>query len=395
MRWAGLLAAVMLAWTPRTESAAVLLPALSPFVALGAVLAARTVGVLALLALPVLVAVWLFPRWFCRYGCPTGLLQEMVERFHPNFAPPSRRVPDMGKWLVTLTVGGACLGYPMFLWLDPLALFNGFLSACRQPLTAASLLAGVGLPLLLLFTLILPRFWCQRLCPLGATQDLLAWPQRLLRLPARCESQAARALRGPALARRVFMGVSAGAAGVWMVNLTSGRTQPVLRPPGSIGEEHFTGVCVRCGNCAQACPSKIILPDFGTSGTAGLLTPRVRFDEDYCREDCHRCGQVCPSGAITRLSLAEKRRRAIGPAQVDQDICLLANGRECTACIKRCPYAAIAMQSTDGGFSSAPRVDLTRCTGCGACEALCPVRPRRAIRVIPWPGMLMRNQNVT
>jgi ferredoxin len=159
-----------------------------------------------------------------------------------------------------------------------------------------------------------------------------------------------------------------------------------LRPPGSLGEDQFRAVCIRCGNCARACPGKILEPDFGASGLAGLLTPVVRFDEDYCREDCRLCGQVCPSGAIARLSLAEKRRQIIGPARVDDDLCWLVSGRECTACIQRCPYAAITLHSADGGFTTEPRVDLAKCTGCGACEVVCPVRPQRAIRVVSRTG---------
>jgi ferredoxin len=87
-------------------------------------------------------------------------------------------------------------------------------------------------------------------------------------------------------------------------------------------EQRFTGVCVRCGNCAQACPSKIIQPDFGDGGLPSLLAPRLHFDRDYCREDCHGCNEVCSSGAIPRLSLASKRRRVIGRARVDLTVCL-------------------------------------------------------------------------
>jgi Pyruvate/2-oxoacid:ferredoxin oxidoreductase delta subunit len=139
-------------------------------------------------------------------------------------------------------------------------------------------------------------------------------------------------------------------------------------------------VCVRCGNCAQACPSRIIQPDLA-GGLAGLLAPRLHFSSDFCRADCHRCHQVCPSGAIARLALPEKRRAVIGSTRLDLDTCLMALGRECNACVQHCPYEAIAIVSGADGFSSQPQVDAARCNGCGACEAVCPVRPLRAIRV--------------
>jgi ferredoxin len=41
------------------------------------------------------------------------------------------------------------------------------------------------------------------------------------------------------------------------------------------------------------------------------------------------------------------------------------------------------MRSTDGGFSNEPHVMPDRCNGCGACEAVCPTGPIRAIRVAP------------
>jgi MauM/NapG family ferredoxin protein len=394
-RWLVLLAAVTLAWPLRTESStAVFLPALSPFVALNSALSARAAGTLTLLAAPVLLLALVFPRWFCRHGCPVGLLQERLERLRPTAPRPWQRWPAIGQWLVLLTLGGAGLGYPLFLWLDPLALFHGFLNGWRQPLALATLLTGLGLPLVLVLDLAFPRLWCRRLCPLGATQELLAWPRRRLRQSGRCDEELdAPGSRSRGRGRRWFLAVCAGAAGAFAIRKFRGQLPPPLRPPGALEEDRFAGVCLRCGNCAQACPSRIIQPDWGASGVAGLFTPRLRFDDDYCREDCHRCGMVCPSGAIVRLSLPEKRRRVLGPAKVDRDTCLLANGRECIACIQRCPYHAIVRHSADGGFTNAPAVDLAKCTGCGACEAACPVRPERAIQVVARPGHLNDNSS--
>lgn len=401
LRWGALVIAVILAWPWRTDaSGAAVVPALSPFVAAGSVLALRTAGAMALLALPVWVLALLYPRWFCRHACPTGLLQETLEQWGrrsvraeagrglpsrtgvANDQPPRRHaVPAIGAWLVALTIGGACVGYPLFLWLDPLALFHGFLNAGRAPLSPAQLAAGLGLPLLLGLNLLVPRLWCQRLCPLGATQELLTWSRRRLWPRTRGRPAGGQGADGLRLTRRLFVGSCAGAAGALWINHAHAQHPAVLRPPGALAGPRFTGLCVRCGNCAQACPSRIIQPDFGGSGLAGWLTPRLSFEADYCREDCDRCGRVCPSGAIERLSLAEKRRRIIGPAQVDRELCLLAQGRECTACLKRCPYDALVLSSPDGGFTNEPRVELSRCTGCGACEVVCPVRPQRAIRV--------------
>jgi ferredoxin len=379
-----LAAATALAWPWRPEfPASAVLPALSPFVSLCSVLATKAFGVLPLLAVPVLVLALLSSRWFCHHACPTGFLQEILQRLRPSAAPlASRHAPSLGKWLVACTIGGACFGYPVFLWLDPLALFAGCLNSWRQPLALANLVAGLGLPVLLLFDLAFPRVWCRRICPLGATQELLAWPRRRSRQRTRCETREAKAQRFFAIGRRGFLGGCAAAAGVLILRPVKGKNSPPLRPPGAVGEEQFMSLCIRCGNCAQTCPSDIIQPDFGASGVPGLFSPTLRFDRDYCREGCCRCGPVCPSGALAKLALTNKREYIIGLARVDLNTCLLANGRECTACIQRCPYAALAMHSVDGGFSNEPRLDLPKCNGCGACEAVCPVRPQRAIRVM-------------
>lgn len=395
-RWLCLAAALWLAWPLRQESAtAILLPALSPWIAAASAISARTLSLLALLAAPVLVLVMIFPRWFCRFGCPAGLLQELVERARPGAPKLRKKGPLIGPWLVLLALGGALLGYPLFLWLDPLAIFNGFLNAWRPPLAWDSLLTGLGLPLLLGLAAVAPRFWCQRLCPLGATQDWLARPRRLFQAKSPLPETGRAAGGAPNFpGRRWFLGICAGAAGALAVKTVRGQIPP-LRPPGSCPEPQFTGLCVRCGNCAQACPSRIIQPDFGASGVMGFLTPRLRFDRDYCRKDCHRCNQVCPSGAIARLSLADKRRRVIGVAVVDLDLCLLAQGRECTACIRHCPYQSIVMESADGGFSNQPGVLSHLCNGCGACQAICPAQPARAIQIHAHPaspdqGLLIR-----
>jgi len=342
------------------------LPAFSPFVAACGALGAHALGVVTLLALPVLVLALFVRRGFCRYGCPTGLLLDLVARLRGKNTPPvPESFPRLNVWIALGTLGGAALGYPLLLWLDPLALLNGFLGAWRWPVDAALLVAGLGLPLVLLLEVLRPGLWCARLCPLGATQELLAQREA----PPRED-------------RRAFLATGCGLTGALIVGLVGGKNAAPLRPPGALDEEHFSGVCIRCGNCTRVCPSRIIHPGLGATGLANLLTPALHFDTDYCRENCQRCTQVCPSGALPRLTLAEKLKHVIGSARIDLNTCLLAAGQECTECIKSCPFEALAVQSKDGGFSTQPVLDPKKCNGCGACEANCPVRPRRAIHVV-------------
>jgi len=302
-RWLALAAGVALVLPWWTVS--VPLSSFSPFVALGSALATHAVGLIVLLGVPALVLALLMPRGFCRFVCPVGFLQELLGELRPPGKTRWLRWPFFGRWFALLTLGGALVGYPIFLWLDPLAIFSGFFSAWRQPLTVAGVCAGLALPVALLFDFLLPKAWCMRVCPLGAMQELMVAGRRLLGPRMRCETDA-----GPAppphhrmiLARRSFLAACIGVTGaVAARKVRSG--PPPLRPPGALDEERFTGVCIRCGSCTRVCPTRILKPDLGGHGLAGLLAPVASFEDGYCKEDCHRCGQVCPSGAIERLSL--------------------------------------------------------------------------------------------
>lgn len=376
-RCGALAAAFLLAWpVVPWAGAPLVVPAASPFVAIAAAVATRSLGIVALVALPVLLISLVRRRWFCRWACPVGLLTEQAGRLGPSSARWLAKVPPLGQWIVWITLAGACLGYPLLLWLDPLALFSGFL-VLRQWPTGAGLVAGLGLPIVVLLSAALPQLWCRQLCPLGATQELLALPQTLLR---RREPAGDGQDRSWPWARRSVLAAGLGALWAMAALRTSGgEARRPIRPPGALPAGRFARLCLRCGNCIRACPAKILHADLGEHGVAGFLTPVVRFEEDYCRKDCRRCIEVCPSGAIARLSLAEKQAAPMAQPKLDLSRCLLADNGECTACINACPYHAIRIAWNDEDYVSYPEIDLARCPGCGACQVACVATPKAIV----------------
>ena len=164
--------------------------------------------------------------------------------------------------------------------------------------------------------------------------------------------------------------------------------RPVIRPPGALKEEVFLDACVRCGNCMKVCVTNGLQPVMLESGWQGVWTPQLVPEVGYCEYNCTLCGNVCPTGAIARLDEEKKRRTKLGTAKIDRSICLAwAYNKECIVCEEHCPVAdkAIKTQTSihEGKVIHKPYVDESKCVGCGICQNKCPVRPKRAIRVLP------------
>lgn len=169
------------------------------------------------------------------------------------------------------------------------------------------------------------------------------------------------------------------AGGKLSATATSG--DRAVRPPGSTSLEAFLDRCTACHLCVSACPTQVLQPSFLHDRLSGLLKPRMNFSGSYCDDDCNRCGQVCPSGALTALSLADKRRTRVGLARFDASRCVVqTKGIICTKCIDNCPAKAIGTIPF-GDHLRLPQLKALQCIGCGRCEYECPVSGRKAITV--------------
>ena len=297
--------------------------------------------------------------------------------------------------MMLATLGAGVIGWPLFLWLDPLSIFAASLNASRWPLDAVALSSLSAMATIVVMSLILPKFWCLKLCPLGGAQDLLFGAKRLA---TRKQSEIPSSLSGLALARRSAIFTGFGLAGGLVISrFDRDRNRPQLRPPGAVDDTAFKGLCARCGNCVKACPSGIIRQDLRLSDPAGLLTPIVHFNkgvekfedyDKYCQEDCHACTRACPTGAIAPLSLQDKLCRPIGLAWVDMTGCRLKFGVMCSICtLDLCPRDAIFMNDTSA-FEVDIEIDPDRCNGCGKCVLVCPnkvieVRPAGRYTIAP------------
>ncbi len=154
-----------------------------------------------------------------------------------------------------------------------------------------------------------------------------------------------------------------------------------ITPPGSISAYNMNRHCTACQLCVSACPNNVLRP---STDPMKLMQPEISFERGYCRPECTRCSQVCPTGAIRTITKEEKTAIHIGHAVWIERNCIpVTNGDHCGACARHCPTEAIQMvaREINGAQVEVPVVNTEKCIGCGKCENLCPARPFSAIYV--------------
>ena len=159
------------------------------------------------------------------------------------------------------------------------------------------------------------------------------------------------------------------------------RTTPLV-PPGAKGIRNMRTRCTGCQLCVSVCPNQVLRP---STKLETLMQPEMSYERGYCRPECTKCSEVCPAGAILKLTPADKSATQIGHAVwVEKNCVPLRDKVECGNCARHCPTGAITMVPSDADDADSlkiPVVNVERCIGCGACENLCPARPFSAIYV--------------
>ena len=204
--------------------------------------------------------------------------------------------------------------------------------------------------------------------------------------------------------RKALTGIAAGAAAVPLMRANvafgKGRHDRLLRPPGSLDEPDFLSRCIRCGECIKVCPNNSLQPTLEQAGLEGLWTPTLVPRIGYCEPSCVLCSEACPTGAIWQITPQQKGWVAgtqqphpvrLGTAFYDRGRCLpWAEATDCIVCEEWCPVSpkAIYVEEADVIDSAGntkrlkqPRVDPSRCVGCGACEYACPLQEHPAVYV--------------
>ena len=111
-----------------------------------------------------------------------------------------------------------------------------------------------------------------------------------------------------------------------------------ITPPGSLSAKNLAQHCTACQLCISACPNQVLRP---SGGLTNFMQPETSYERGYCRPECTKCSEVCPTGAIKM----------------------------------------VPKDANDPKSLQIPVVNTERCLGCGACENLCPSRPFSAIYV--------------
>jgi len=409
---------------------------LDPLVAIGTILTTHTLYWPLLWALATVVLTIIFGRFFCSWVCPFGSIHHFVG-FLGNREKTTPQKIQLNKYRKAQCIKYFVLIVFLFMaafpslasslqtgLLDPIPLVTRSVNLVLLPIFDSSVnfvsvtsrfYVGAWLIFLIFLTavllnLLIPRFYCRFVCPLGALFGIIdrfaIWrigknqsecidcklceksceggcePAGNIRI-SECvlcfnclddckhelisyQSQPSLAgeITNPDISRRGFvLSLASGILAVPAVRLSnkigSNWSHKVIRPPGALTEEEFLKRCIKCGQCMRICPTNVIQPGGIEGGLENLWTPVLnnRIGSSGCQLNCTACGQVCPTSAIRPVTLDEKHGKGdfaeagpikMGTAFFDRNRCLpWAMDKPCIVCEENCPVSPKAIYTQE------------------------------------------------
>lgn len=369
------------------------------------------VGVIVILS--TLLLTLIFGRLYCSTICPFGILQDIIGTIFTRKSGKTVN-PCAIRYFITAVVFGSVIGGSVifFKFLDPYTNFSLLITNFLKSPSNLSLIQAI-IVLVIIFALVIfkNRIFCTIICPVGTILGLCSKYSlfklntnenctkcgicekecpvgcidsqkidnerciKCFRCIEKCPEQAMRYEKMAkkevkfSLSRRnfivgfAFLGVILAGAKAGL-DLTKKQIQNIkeklVLPPGASSQEKFASKCTYCNLCVLNCKGKVLKgPDTNNS------TVHLDFSSGKCEYDCNMCNQVCPTGALKKMSLDEKKHCKIGTAKID-----IARCTHCGMCIAECPTGAIKKENS--GLSYTPDLNPKLCIGCGACQMYCP-----------------------
>lgn len=300
----------------------------------------------------ILGSVRITPRWWCRNLCPAGAMLALCTGKKATRRHVDHACNDCGKCRRTCPMGAIDAN-------DPRQTTAPECIQCRR---------------------------CRDICP----QDAVSFPRGPEERPQKHVFASRRALLGAVVGggAAVFTARTDVASHSGDADVGEITPERLIRPPGSMPEDAFQRLCLRCGLCMTACPTNMLHPDGMSIGVNGLFAPVAMPRRGPCDPECTNCGRACPSGAIRPLPKEERQAAKMGTAVITPNKCLAWEmDRSCLVCDEACPYGAISLKKVAGNTVAVPVVDEMKCAGCGYCEFRCPVRGTAAIVVTPMAAL--------
>ena len=367
---------------------------------------ALNVGVIAALVLLTLV----FGRVYCSVICPLGVFQDGISWLGTRKSKAPYKYKKELRWLrygiwvayVACLVAGVQVVVSL---LAPYGAYGRIISSIKHPVAGPTIIiAAVTLIAVVALSLKGGRTYCNSICPVGTTLSFFSRFAMFRPVIDADKCKHCKACEHACKAQCIAISKDEqkidysrcvdcfncletckfGALNykfAWKKQIPgqSGNegADKSRRAFGSKSVKDFYRHCIACQLCVVECPNNVLRP---SSDPERLMQPEMGYENGFCRPECTRCSEVCPAGAIEKISREEKTQYHIGTAHVDLQACISATGKtHCGKCASKCPVGAIHMVKTETGM--APAVNEEVCIGCGACEQYCPVRPISAITV--------------